>query len=85
MPLIRNRGWRLALLWSVLILAVGVALRRAPLFTGTDPSGSGLEAVLGAPILALLPLLGVILLSAWLTIQWWRERPRAAERTPPTA
>jgi hypothetical protein len=85
MNVIRSRGWALAALWTVLLLALRVALRQSPLFTGAAPTGSGVEAWLGAPIWAFLPLLGVVLFSARLTFQWWRDRPRVGKPTRPIA
>ena len=85
MRTIRNRSNGLAALWLVLVLAFCVALRRSPFFTGTTPTGSGLESILGAPVWAFLPLTGVALLAAGLTVQWWRGRTRAGESTRPAA
>ena len=85
MRTIRSRGQGLAVLWLVLLLAFSVALRRSPLFTGTTPTGSGLESILGAPIWAFVPLMGVALLAIGLTVQWWRDRTQGVDSGPFTA
>lgn len=67
----RHRGWQLGLLWILVLAGYAVALRQSTLVPWGSGAGPGR---LGAPIWALMPLTGVLAITAWLTIVWWRRR-----------
>lgn len=67
-------GRHVMLLWCCIALALGVALRRSPVLTGAPVQGDGFQAVVGAPSVAFVPLILVILLAVRETLRWKRRR-----------
>jgi hypothetical protein len=65
----KTQGQKLALLWLVVVIAFAVALRRGSLVPWGAGAGPGR---IGAPLWALAPIFGVLIITVLLTVNWWR-------------
>jgi hypothetical protein len=65
------QGQKLAWLWLAIAAAFAVALRRGSLVPWGSGTGPGR---IGAPLWALAPIFVVLILTALVTVYWWRTR-----------